>query len=105
MASALEMPLLRINQARSADLSSVSQYYSRELESYARRVLQIIPESVFAILAQIIYLETNVFLEIPTKLPKEKLKDYAQLKERLKVIQLPNKVFFNITQSINLLDG
>jgi WASH complex subunit strumpellin len=85
MASALEMPLLRINQARSADLASVSQYYSRELESYARRVLQIIPESVFAILAHIVYLETNVFNEIPTKLYKDKIKDYAQLNERLKV--------------------
>lgn len=85
MASALEMPLLRINQAKSADLASVSQYYSRELESYARRVLQIIPESVFGILAKIVHLETNVFLEIPTKLPKDKIKDYAQLEERLKV--------------------
>ena len=86
MASALEMPLLRINQAKSADLASVSQYYSRELESYARHVLQIIPESVFAILAQIVHLETNIFHEIPTKLYKDKIKDYAQLPERLKVI-------------------
>lgn len=85
MASALETPLLRVNQARSADLSSVSQYYSRELEKYARRVLQIIPETVFGLLAEIVYLETNAFKEIPTKLPKDKLKDYAQLDDRLKV--------------------
>ena len=85
MASALEMPLLRVNQARSADLASVSQYYSRELETYARRVLQIIPETVFGILAQIVHLETNFFSEIPTKLYKDKIKDYAQLDERLKV--------------------
>lgn len=85
MASALETPLLRVNQARSADLSSVSQYYSRELEGYARRVLQIIPETVFGLLAQIVYLETNAFKEIPTKLPKDKLKDYAQLADRLEV--------------------
>ncbi|XP_058790000.1 WASH complex subunit 5 isoform X2 [Phymastichus coffea] len=92
MASALEMPLLRINQAKSADLASVSQYYSRELESYARRVLQIIPESVFAILAKIVHLETNVFLEIPTKLHKDKIKDYAQLEERLKMAELTYSV-------------
>ncbi|XP_011504242.1 PREDICTED: WASH complex subunit strumpellin [Ceratosolen solmsi marchali] len=92
MASALEMPLLRINQARSADLASVSQYYSRELESYARRVLQIIPESVFAILADIVYLETNIFNEIPTKLYKDKIKDYAQLNERLKMAELTYSV-------------
>ncbi|CAK9823853.1 WASH complex subunit 5 [Anthophora retusa] len=88
MASALETPLLRVNQARSADLSSVSQYYSRELEKYARRVLQIIPETVFGLLAQIVYLETNAFKEIPTKLPKEKLKDYAQLDDRLQMAKL-----------------
>ncbi|XP_076166156.1 WASH complex subunit strump [Ptiloglossa arizonensis] len=88
MASALETPLLRVNQARSADLSSVSQYYSRELEKYARRVLQIIPETVFGLLAQIVHLETNAFKEIPTKLPKDKLKDYAQLDNRLKMAKL-----------------
>ncbi|XP_076630517.1 WASH complex subunit strump [Colletes latitarsis] len=88
MASALETPLLRINQARSADLSSVSQYYSRELEKYARRVLQIIPETVFGLLAQIVHLETNAFKEIPTKLPKDKLKEYAQLDDRLKMAKL-----------------
>ncbi|KAL7298837.1 hypothetical protein TKK_0008576 [Trichogramma kaykai] len=88
MASALEMPLLRINQIKSPDLASVSQYYSRELESYARHVLQIIPESVFAILAQIVDLETNVFHEIPSKLHKDKVKDYAQSRERLKMAEL-----------------
>ncbi|XP_025270593.1 WASH complex subunit 5 [Camponotus floridanus] len=88
MASALETPLLRVNQARSADLSSVSQYYSRELEGYARRVLQIIPETVFGLLAEIVHLETNAFKEIPTKLPKDKLKDYAQLAERLQMAKL-----------------
>lgn len=90
MASALETPLLRVNQARSADLSSVSQYYSRELEGYARRVLQIIPETVFGLLAQIVHLETHAFKEIPTKLPKDKLKDYAQLNERLQVCIVMN---------------
>ncbi|XP_063976642.1 WASH complex subunit 5 [Diachasmimorpha longicaudata] len=88
MASALETPLLRVNQARSADLASVSQYYSRELESYARRVLQIIPETVFGLLAQIVHLETNIFKEIPTKLYKDKLKEYAQLEERLQMAKL-----------------
>ncbi len=47
LASALDLPLLRINQANSPDLLSVSQYYSGELVSYVRKVLQIIPESMF----------------------------------------------------------
>ncbi|CAJ0967241.1 unnamed protein product [Ranitomeya imitator] len=37
LASALDLPLLRINQANSPDLLSVSQYYSGELVSYVRK--------------------------------------------------------------------
>lgn len=39
LASALDLPLLRINQANSADLLSVSQFYSGELVSYVRKVV------------------------------------------------------------------
>ncbi|XP_051156223.1 WASH complex subunit 5 isoform X2 [Leptopilina boulardi] len=100
MASALETPLLRVNQARSTDLSSVSQYYSRELESFARQVLQIIPETVFGILAQIVHLETNFFTDIPTKLYKDKIKDYGQLNERLK-----NPLMDKLQKLANVMDG
>ena len=46
MASALDLPLLRINQANSPDLLSVSQYYSGELVAYVRKVLQVSPKTV-----------------------------------------------------------
>ena len=45
MASALDLPLLRINQANSPDLLSVSQYYSGELVAYVRKVLQVSPKT------------------------------------------------------------
>ena len=38
MASALDLPLVRISQANSPDLVSVSQYYSGELVAYLRKV-------------------------------------------------------------------
>ena len=38
LASSLDLPLLRINQAMSKDLISVSQYYSGELVGYFRKV-------------------------------------------------------------------
>ena len=41
LASALDLPLMRINQASSDDLGSVSQYYSSELVAYVRVVLQV----------------------------------------------------------------
>ena len=38
MASALDLPLVRISGAKSKDLGSVSAYYSRELVAYVRKV-------------------------------------------------------------------
>jgi WASH complex subunit strumpellin len=38
LASAMELPLLRIQQVESPDLLSVSQFYSSELVAYVRRV-------------------------------------------------------------------
>lgn len=41
MASAMDLPLVRIGQANSPDLVSVSQYYSGELVAYVRKVRQL----------------------------------------------------------------
>ncbi len=88
MAFALDLPLLRITQANSADFSSVTQYYSRELVSYVRKVLQIIPTSMFNLLARIISIQTNKLKEVPTLLDKEKLKDFSQLDQRYEIAKL-----------------
>ncbi|KAF6031772.1 KIAA0196 [Bugula neritina] len=88
LASALDLPLMRISQAKSPDLISVSQYYSGELVSYVRKVLQIIPETMFSLLDQIIKLQTSKIREVPTRLDKDKMKEYAQLDERYKVAEL-----------------
>nr|XP_014350179.1 PREDICTED: WASH complex subunit strumpellin [Latimeria chalumnae] len=92
LASALDLPLLRINQANSPDLLSVSQYYSGELVSYVRKVLQIIPESMFTSLAKIIKLQTHEIMEVPTRLDKDKLKDYAHLGARFEVARLTHAI-------------
>ena len=81
----MERPVLRISQARSKDLVSVSQYFSSELVTYVRRVLQIIPETMFRLLDQIIKLQTEKIREVPTRLDKDKVKDFAQLNERFEV--------------------
>lgn len=92
LASALEIPLLRINQARSEDLESVSKYYSNELVLYVRKVLQIIPETMFGTLAKIIHLQTDVIKELPTRLEKDKLKEFSQLEERFQVAKLTHSI-------------
>lgn len=88
LASAMEIPLLRINQAHSEDLVSVSQYYSNELIKYIQKVLQIIPEMVFSIVEKIIELQTWGIKEIPARLDKDRLKEYAQLEQRMEVAKL-----------------
>lgn len=92
LSSALETPLLRINQARSADLVSVSRYYSGELVAYVRTVLHVIPETMFGLMAKIVHLQTHVIKELPTRLEKERLKDYAQLDDRREVARLTHDV-------------
>ncbi|KAJ0178248.1 hypothetical protein K1T71_006071 [Dendrolimus kikuchii] len=88
LASAMEIPLLRINQAHSDDLVSVSQYYSNELIRYIQKVLQIIPEMVFNIVEKIIDLQTWTIKEVPTRLDKERLREFAQLEHRMEVAKL-----------------
>lgn len=92
LASALDLPLLRINQANSADLLSVSQFYSGELVAYVRKVLQIIPESMFTSLAKIVKLQIHDIMEVPTRLDKDKLKDYSQLGARYEVAKLTHDI-------------
>ncbi|XP_065061996.1 WASH complex subunit 5-like [Rhopilema esculentum] len=92
MASALDLPLVRISQANSPDLVSVSQYYSGELVAYVRKVLQIIPESIFSQLAAIINILTHKMKEVPTRLDKDKMKDYSQLDERYQVAKLTHSI-------------
>ncbi|XP_043227875.1 WASH complex subunit 5-like isoform X2 [Amphibalanus amphitrite] len=92
LCSALDLPLLRINQAQSQDLASVSQHYSAELVSYLRKVIQIIPETMFGLLDQIITIQTDQLQQTPTRLDKDKLKEYAQLDQRLEMARLTHAV-------------
>ncbi|EDO30084.1 predicted protein [Nematostella vectensis] len=92
MASAMDLPLVRIGQANSPDLVSVSQYYSGELVSYVRKVLQIIPQTMFGLLDKIIKLQTNNIKEVPTRLEKDKLREYAQFDERYEIARLTHSI-------------
>lgn len=84
----MEVPLIRINQCGSENLMSVSKYYSQELIEYIRKVLHIIPETMFKYMTKIATLQIDVINEVPTRLEKDKLNDFAQLDERLEVKKL-----------------
>lgn len=89
ISSALEIPLLRINQCGGAEeLVSITRYYSNELVKYVRKIVQIIPHSIFNLLKSIIELQTNHLKELPERLEKDKVREYAQLDERYKIAKL-----------------
>ena len=52
------------------------------------QVLQIIPQTMFQVLHQIIHILTHRMREVPTRLEKDKMKEFAQLDERYEVIVL-----------------
>ncbi|EGC36216.1 hypothetical protein DICPUDRAFT_151370 [Dictyostelium purpureum] len=92
LVSILDLPLVRIAQCSSPDLISVSEYYSSELVGYVRKVLEIVPKQMFLILKQIINMQTNNLKELPTKVEKEKFRDYAQLEQRYELAKATHSV-------------
>lgn len=90
--SILDIPLLRISQSGSMDLYSVSEYYSSELVAYVRSVMEIIPVSMFSILNDVIAVQTTQLHELPGRLEKESLRDFAQAEERYKLAKATHRV-------------
>ena len=88
----LDLPLMRINESKSADLESVSEYYSGELVAYVRKVLDVIPQSMFVVLNKIIEIQTVHLQEIPTRLEKARLKEFSQLDVRRQLAQATHSV-------------
>jgi len=88
LSSILNTPLVRISQAESKDLVSVSAYFSGELISYVRTVLDVIPKTVFQLLDAIIQLQTSSIPELSAKVEKDQIRDFAKLESRFKLSQL-----------------
>eukprot|EP01103_Thecamoeba_quadrilineata_P007563 TRINITY_DN17421_c0_g1_i1.p1 TRINITY_DN17421_c0_g1~~TRINITY_DN17421_c0_g1_i1.p1 ORF type:complete len:1167 (+),score=245.82 TRINITY_DN17421_c0_g1_i1:17-3517(+) len=92
LSSILHLPLVRINQAQSPDFFSVSEFYSGELVGYVRRVLEVIPQTMFITLSEIIDIQTNRLHELPTKIEKERMKEVSQLEERYKLAKATHDI-------------
>lgn len=91
LASILDVPLTRITQVDSPDAVSVAEFYSSVLVDLMRKVLDVIPRSVFAILSQIVQVQTHSLAPLPVKFESHRLKDYAQLQHRYTLAKLTNK--------------
>ncbi|CAD8147536.1 unnamed protein product [Paramecium pentaurelia] len=103
LSSILNTPTIRIIQAGSPDLNSVTKYYSGELVKFVKEVLQIIPIQVFEVLQDIITLITSVLKPLPSRINKIELKDYAQYEDRTQIAKLTNSISV-FTESILTVD-
>mmetsp|Transcript_25594 Transcript_25594/g.52071 ORF Transcript_25594/g.52071 Transcript_25594/m.52071 type:complete len:1147 (+) Transcript_25594:262-3702(+) len=92
LASVLELPLVRINQAASEDLSSVAEYYSSQLVAFVRDVLEVVPVNMFLILNDIIATQTTSMQDLPPRLEKASLKEFSQLEQRYRLARSTHQV-------------
>jgi WASH complex subunit strumpellin len=74
--------LVRLFEIESPDIESVTNYYSGELVKFVGNILQIVSKSIFILHDNIINIFTKGFLDLPIKILKSDLKDYAQFEDR-----------------------
>lgn len=94
LSSSLDGPVERLKQLNSPDVAKVAGYYSSELVSFVRRVLEVVPISVFGLLVQISDIFERRLLPLPKKVAADQLVTYAQTGERYKVRK--NRAFYSV---------
>ena len=92
LSSIMNVPLVRILESNSPDLESVSEYYSKELVKYVRKVLQVIPNAVFSLLDEVAKLQGGNVSEIPAKIKREEIKNFACIEERHQLASLTHQI-------------
>lgn len=91
-ASILDVPLVRITTIDSPDAESVAEYYSSNLVEFVRKVLEIIPISIFRVLKDIVRIQTTTMRMIPSRLEAKDLKDFADLDQRFELSRQTHEV-------------
>lgn len=92
LSSILNIPMVRLLQAESPDIDSVSKFYSTELINIVKNVLQIIPELVFENLDSIITIFLTKMVNEPHKFDKAELPKYSQFDQRMDIARLTNEI-------------
>ena len=85
LSSSLDVPVERLNQLNSSEAGKVTRYYSSELVSFVRKVLEIVPVSLFGLLVQISDIFERRLQRLPKKVAADQLITYSQTGERYKV--------------------
>lgn len=91
LCSVMEIPLVRIIQAGSADYASVAPYYSNQLLSFLRVVMENIPVVVFRLLREIITIQAGM-RAITIRFELNTLPDVAQLDQRYEIAHKTNQI-------------
>eukprot|EP01028_Stygiella_incarcerata_P009464 TRINITY_DN449_c0_g1_i1.p1 TRINITY_DN449_c0_g1~~TRINITY_DN449_c0_g1_i1.p1 ORF type:complete len:1158 (-),score=300.28 TRINITY_DN449_c0_g1_i1:279-3752(-) len=91
LSSLMELPIVRITQAKSPDSESVAEYYSSEMVAFVRRVLEIVPKSMFKVLERVITLQTKIGV-LPKKIERTDVKSFARMEERFSLAQATYEV-------------
>eukprot|EP00884_Botryococcus_braunii_P002738 jgi/Botrbrau1/12465/Bobra.0169s0012.2 len=86
--SLLEVPLLRLGQARDPALLPVSSFYSSLLQAYARHMLQVVPAIMWEILDEVVVERTKRMAPLGARVPVHQLKEAAQLVPRARLAAL-----------------
>ncbi|CAL8464950.1 g4485 [Coccomyxa elongata] len=92
MRSLLEVPLLRLGQARAPAVAATSRVYSSALLAFSRRLLQVVPATVGDLLDQMVVVASTRMTPLPPRLEVARLRDAAQLPQRAHLAALAHRI-------------
>eukprot|EP00804_Cyclotella_cryptica_P013905 CCRYP_002429-RD/>CCRYP_002429-RD protein AED:0.28 eAED:0.28 QI:53/0.75/0.6/1/1/1/5/0/1264 len=92
LSSSLDGPVERLKQLSSAEAMKVTEFYSAELVSFVRKVLEIVPISVFRLLVNMSDIFERRLLRLPRKVAADQLVTYSQTGERYKLSMMAHEI-------------
>jgi WASH complex subunit strumpellin len=92
LSSSLDGPVERLRQLKSQDVAWVTMYYSSQLVTFVRKVLGVVPVSVFATLVQMSDILERRLQRLPSRVQGDKLIAFAQLGERYKLSMMAHEI-------------
>ncbi|KAK9819467.1 hypothetical protein WJX74_009419 [Apatococcus lobatus] len=87
-----EAPLLLLEQAGSPDLARIAACSHARLLSFTQRLLQGVPAAVFEALEAAAQLRREHDLELPARVERDQLRDYALLPQRAHLLRLTSRM-------------
>lgn len=103
LSTVMERPLMRILQAGSDDLDSVSKYYSGQLFKFVGAVLYIVPVNIFKQLDGISSILSTHIHELETRISKDLLRDSSVPEKRFELAERTHRITM-FTEGMLVLD-